>query len=155
MRNGILLKIQVSDICIKRISVNQGFGVVGKTELSSSPCTTFKCLRFQLNSSLLKAWPIPGHKNHLIKSKELKNSTEQKITKLGTMVIQIKTFWITAQTSMYICKTTRESELGPQIKQTSKKVKVSSQLSYKLTKVTTISFFPGAPPGSLNNHNTA
>ena len=31
---------------------------------------------------------------------------------------------------MYICKTTRESELGPKIKQTSKKLKVSSQLSY-------------------------
>ena len=34
-----------------------------------------------------KVLPIAGHKNYFIKSKGFRNSTEQKIAKLGTMVI--------------------------------------------------------------------
>ena len=55
-------------------------GVVGKTELSSFPCSTFEMVKFLVK----KTWPIVGHKNHLIKSKGLRNSIEQKIAKLGT-----------------------------------------------------------------------
>ena len=60
VRNGNFLKMRVSEICVKRIRVNQGVGANGKLVTGNGSLIPIKSL---LNRSLLPSLTVYGYSN--------------------------------------------------------------------------------------------